>query len=76
MNKRTYIRDNILNKLRCLSEFTVNLDDLFRNDCFIFLDFKPASVMDIRYDETENAAASMGDRSKSVPGLNIVSFLF
>lgn len=31
--------------------------------------------MDVRYDETKNAAASMGDRSKSVPGLNIVSFL-
>ncbi|KAI5105076.1 synaptotagmin-like protein 4 isoform X1 [Silurus meridionalis] len=34
-------------------------------------DFKPASVMDVRYNETENTAASMGDRSKSVPGLNI-----
>lgn len=34
-------------------------------------DFKPVSVVDVRYDMTENTAASMGDRSKSVPGLNI-----
>ncbi|KAF4085480.1 hypothetical protein AMELA_G00095660 [Ameiurus melas] len=34
-------------------------------------DFKPVSVVDVRYDGTENTAASMGDRSKSVPGLNI-----
>ncbi|XP_047657993.1 synaptotagmin-like protein 4 isoform X1 [Tachysurus fulvidraco] len=34
-------------------------------------DFKPASVMDVRYDGTENSVASMGDRSKSVPGLNM-----
>ncbi|XP_053486415.1 synaptotagmin-like protein 4 isoform X2 [Ictalurus furcatus] len=34
-------------------------------------DFKPVSVVDVRYDTTENTAASMGDRSKSVPGLNI-----
>lgn len=30
--------------------------------------------MDVRYDGAENTASSMGDRSKSVPGLNIVSF--
>ncbi|KAM9470165.1 synaptotagmin-like protein 4 isoform 2-T5 [Clarias gariepinus] len=34
-------------------------------------DFKPASVMDVRSDGNENNTASMGDRSKSVPGLNI-----
>lgn len=65
-------------KMACLIWFLFNLITAkkFSNYSFLFcLDFKPASVMDVRYDETKNAAASMGDRSQSVPGLNIVSFL-
>ncbi|XP_062855974.1 synaptotagmin-like protein 4 [Trichomycterus rosablanca] len=34
-------------------------------------DFKPASVTDVRYDDTRNTTATIGDRSKSVPGLNV-----
>ncbi|XP_072519181.1 synaptotagmin-like protein 4 [Salminus brasiliensis] len=34
-------------------------------------DFKPTSVTDLRKDGTEDNTASMGDRSKSVPGLNV-----
>uniref|UniRef100_W5K0X5 Synaptotagmin-like protein 4 n=1 Tax=Astyanax mexicanus TaxID=7994 RepID=W5K0X5_ASTMX len=34
-------------------------------------DFKPTSVTDLRKDAEEETTGSMGDRSKSVPGLNV-----
>uniref|UniRef100_A0AAR2JF80 Synaptotagmin-like protein 4 n=1 Tax=Pygocentrus nattereri TaxID=42514 RepID=A0AAR2JF80_PYGNA len=38
---------------------------------FVHLDFKPSSVTDVRKDSTDVTTSSMGDRSKSVPGLNV-----
>lgn len=40
----------------------------------LFVEIKPASTLDLRDDASENATPFMGDRSKSVPGLNAVSY--
>lgn len=44
----------------------------FKSVCS-FIEIKPASTLDLREDGTNITASSMGDRSKSVPGLNAVS---
>ncbi|XP_060783525.1 synaptotagmin-like protein 4 isoform X2 [Neoarius graeffei] len=63
---------SLVHHIMC-SESLNDVDGLFKKSVrrvHKISDFKPASVMDIRYDGN-NTTASMGDRSKSVPGLNI-----
>ncbi|MCI4379896.1 hypothetical protein PGIGA_G00233700 [Pangasianodon gigas] len=65
---------SLVHQINICPESLNDVDGLFKKSVrrvHKISDFKPASVMDVRYEGTENTAASMGDRSKSVPGLNI-----
>ncbi|XP_058253616.1 synaptotagmin-like protein 4 [Hemibagrus wyckioides] len=65
---------SLVHQINICPESLNDVDGLFKKSVrrvHKISDFKPVSVMDVRYDGTENSTSSMGDRSKSVPGLNM-----
>ncbi|XP_035388183.1 synaptotagmin-like protein 4 isoform X2 [Electrophorus electricus] len=65
---------SLIHHINVCSDSLNDVDGLFKKSVrrvHKISDFKPTSVMDLRKDATEDTGVSMGDRSKSVPGLNV-----
>ncbi|TSQ81060.1 Synaptotagmin-like protein 4 [Bagarius yarrelli] len=65
---------SLVHQINICPESLEDVDGLFKKSVrrvYKISDFKPASVIDVRYDGTANTTATMGDRSKSVPRLNM-----
>ncbi|XP_051716139.1 synaptotagmin-like protein 4 [Ctenopharyngodon idella] len=64
---------SLIYQMNACSDSLRDVDGLFKKSVrrvHKLSDVKPVSTLDLREDGTESAAPSMGDRSKSVPGLN------
>ncbi|XP_067313569.1 synaptotagmin-like protein 4 [Pseudorasbora parva] len=63
----------LIHHMNACSDSLRDVDGLFKKSVrrvHKLSDIKPASTIDLREDGTESVTPSMGDRSKSVPGLN------
>uniref|UniRef100_A0A8C1IDA4 Synaptotagmin-like protein 4 n=1 Tax=Cyprinus carpio TaxID=7962 RepID=A0A8C1IDA4_CYPCA len=64
---------SLIHHMNACSDSLRDVDRLFKKSVrrvHKLSDIKPASTLDLREDGTESATPSMGDRSRSVPGLN------
>uniref|UniRef100_A0A3B4E744 Synaptotagmin-like protein 4 n=1 Tax=Pygocentrus nattereri TaxID=42514 RepID=A0A3B4E744_PYGNA len=67
-------QSSLIHHINPCSENFNDVDGLFKKSVrrvHKLSDFKPSSVTDVRKDSTDVTTSSMGDRSKSVPGLNV-----
>ncbi|XP_036424853.1 synaptotagmin-like protein 4 isoform X1 [Colossoma macropomum] len=65
---------SLIHHINPCSENFSDVDGLFKKSVrrvHKLSDFKPSSVTDVRKDSADVTTSSMGDRSKSVPGLNV-----
>ncbi|XP_043112988.1 synaptotagmin-like protein 4 [Puntigrus tetrazona] len=65
---------SLIHHMNACSDSLRDVDGLFKKSVrrvHKLSDIKPASTLDLREDGTESAKPSMGDRSQSVPGLNV-----
>lgn len=64
---------SLIHHMNACSDSLRDVDGLFKKSVrrvHKLSEIKPASTLDLREDASENTTPSMGDRSKSVPGLN------